>query len=300
MPGAYPTVVRRPIILLGFARSGTTMLNRVLRAHPDVAVMIEPRTIWMTGHAYRGHDALAASDLTPRIARRIDRRFAAFLEESGRTRFAEKTPSNCLRVGFVHALYPDCRMVHIVRDGRAVVRSLLQVAARSTPRTRRLKLRLRETPVRDLAAQVPLAFQQIVRTRLLGQPARFWGPRPPGWKELLALPPHLRAARQWRTCVEAALRDGRALPAENYLELRYEEFVRDPATWTRRILDFVELSPAPEALGWAQDRTDSTRGAQWKGTLTADQEREVEQEQAPLLERLGYLEPARRSPSAVS
>jgi hypothetical protein len=287
MPGPYPTVVRRPIILLGFARSGTTMLNRVLRAHPDVAIMVEPRTIWMTGNAYRGHDELGASDLTPRIARRIDGQFAAFLQERGRSRFAEKTPSNCLRVPFIYALYPDCRIVHILRDGRAVVRSLLQVKA--APRRRRLALRLRETPVRDLAAQLPLAFQQIVRAKLFGRPPRFWGPRPPGWKQMRSLPAHVRAARQWRLCVESALRHGRTLPAENYMELRYEEFVVDPLSWTRRILDFAELSKAEEAVGWARREIDPSRGEQWKGTLTPEQEREVEAEEAPLLEELGYL-----------
>ena len=84
----------------------------------------------MYRHAYRSHHELSAEDLTPAIARYIDRRFGRFLERSGRSRFAEKTPSNCLRIPFIHALYPDCRIINIIRDGREVVASTLKMQAR--------------------------------------------------------------------------------------------------------------------------------------------------------------------------
>ncbi len=284
----FDTAIYKPIIILGFARSGTTMLDRLLRAHPQVAIMAEPRTIWMTGNAYRGHDELGADDLTPRIARRIDRKFVSHLRKQGRERFAEKTPSNCLRVPFIHALYPDCRIVHIVRDGRPVVRSLLQ-ETHNAPQAKRLLQRLKETPPLDLGAQIPLVVQQLVRTKLLRRPAAFWGPRPSGWQKLLELPPHIRAARQWRLCLEASLRDGRALPRENYMELRYEDFVKEPLLWTSRILDFAELPRAESVLAWATRETDSRRGERWLGTLTRDQEQELEQELIRPLSMLGYL-----------
>jgi hypothetical protein len=50
-------------------------------------------------------------------------------------------------------------------------------------------------------------------------------------------------AMQWRLCVEAACRYGRALPAERYLECRLESF--DDAALDR-LLAFCELEDYPE------------------------------------------------------
>lgn len=278
--------IRRPIHVLGFARSGTTMLARMFRAHPEISFMTEPRTVWSMGHAYRQDDRLRAEDASPRIARRIDRRFAAMMQERGGSRFAEKTPSNCLRVPFVHAIYPDGRFVHIVRDGRDVVRSLLLAESRP-PAQGRLWQRLRETPPGDWPAQLPILARTVWRTRVLGRPATFWGPKPHGWKQWLDLPAHERAAHQWRACVEQALADGRALPAELYLELRYEQFVADPLAWTRRIFAFVELPPSPEVEAHVKEQVRGPRTAS-DGGLGPERERAIEKIMRPTLESLGY------------
>ena len=102
------------------------MLGRIFTRHPDVAYWPEPRPVWMYRNAYREDHRLGAEDLTPSIAGHIDAKFARFLARSGRRRFAEKTPSNCLRIPFSHALYPDCRMINIIRDGRDSVASTLR------------------------------------------------------------------------------------------------------------------------------------------------------------------------------
>ncbi|MCH7799415.1 MAG: sulfotransferase [Planctomycetes bacterium] len=122
------------------------MLGRIFAQHPDVAYWPEPRPIWMYRHAYRPHHELGAEDLTPVIARHIDRSFARFLARSGRSRFAEKTPSNCLRIPFIHALYPDCRIINILRDGREVVGAAFRMQTIGAHPSR-LMARVRETPL---------------------------------------------------------------------------------------------------------------------------------------------------------
>ncbi len=131
----------KPIILLGSGRSGTTLLGQIFSHHPDVAYWVEPRPIWMYRHAYRPHHELTCEDLTPAIARHIDRSFARFLAKSGRRRFAEKTPSNGLRIPFIYALYPDCRMINIIRDGRDVPGSSRRRSGSGRPPCRRSSTR---------------------------------------------------------------------------------------------------------------------------------------------------------------
>ncbi len=279
--------IRRPIHLIGSGRSGTSLLGNTLQRHPAVAYWGEPRPVWMHGNAYRRDHVLRESDLTPSIARYIDERFADFLAESGRERFAEKTPSNCLRIGFIHALYPDCKLVHILRDGLEVVRSAVEIRERK-PNPGLLRTRLRETPIRDWPAYLPMAIRTVWRTNVLRRPARYWGAQPPGWRDWLDLPPHRIAAKQWKAMVEISLREGRRLPASNYLEVRFEEVLADPEGTLLRILDFLELAPDPVFLEFARGFIDPTIPRRNRPGLSPEQRREAIADMQPLLGELGY------------
>jgi hypothetical protein len=52
--------------------------------------------------------------------------FEAETRRSGKAAWAEKTPANVWRLGFLRALWPDCWFVHAVRDPRAVLASLMR------------------------------------------------------------------------------------------------------------------------------------------------------------------------------
>ncbi|MHC4414061.1 MAG: sulfotransferase family protein [Planctomycetota bacterium] len=275
--------------MLGSGRSGTTMLGEILSHHPDVAYWAEPRPVWMYRHAYRPHHELTAEDLTPAIAHHIDRAFARFLARSGGRRFVEKTPSNCLRIPFIYALYPDCRIINIIRDGRNVVASILAIQA-NPPRPQRLMARILETPLWEWPAYVPLFLQTAWRTAVLRKRSTYWGVRPAGWQHWIGLPPHISAARQWKRVVEISIRDGRALPAENYLELRYERLIGQPSQVVREISAFAELPESGEMIDFAADLVDPSRPGKARSVLTDQQRREVVEEMNPLLFDLGYAE----------
>ena len=281
--------ITKPIILLGSGRSGTTLLGQILMRHPEVAYWGEPRPVWMYGHAYRRHHELGAEDLTPRIARTIDRRFARFLAASGRSRFAEKTPSNCLRIPFIHALYPDCKIVNIIRDGREVAGGMLRMQ-RVGADPARVMARVFETPLWEWPAYVPMFFRTVWRTKVLGKTSTHWGVKPAGWQEWLKLPPHLSAARQWMRLVETSIRHGRALPTENYLELRYERLIREPAESVAEIIEFAELPAREELIDYALSEIDPSRAAKTILNLSEQQRHEAEAEMSPLLRELGYLD----------
>lgn len=281
--------IREPIIILGSPRSGTTMLGNLLASHPDVAYWEEPRPIWSQGHAWRDDDRLVAADLTPDIARRIDHRFSRFLADSGKSRFAEKTPGNTLRLPFIQALYPDAKIIHLMRDGRAVVASMLRLLEKP-PDGSRILARLRETPPRDLPALAPLFFRDVVAPRLTGRSRKtWWGPRPPGWREWRDLPVPTRLARQWLELVTPARRELREhFPADQWIELRYEDFIADPEIWLTKIGQTVGVRIDETFLGEVIPGIDGDPG---KIDLSPDARSAVESVAGDLLRELGYLAP---------
>lgn len=283
-----PRRIREPILIVGCPRSGTTMLGNLLAKHPDVAYWEEPRTVWSRGNAWQSDDRLLAEHLNPAIAGHIDRRFHRFQKQSGKSRFAEKTPSNTLRLPFIHALYPDSRIIHIVRDGRAVVNSMLKMLA-TPPRRGRILARLRETHWRDLPALLPLAGRELTRLRSADRRRSFWGPRPPGWEQWLDLPAPLMLTRQWGAMVKTARSDLQLFPEDQRLEVRYEDLLADPIRWLDEIRQLTDLPPTSEAFGAAAVASISKNPAQrWRQQLDPETVHVIEEEAGGILAQLGY------------
>jgi uncharacterized protein (DUF849 family) len=142
---------RRPVpFVVGVARSGTTLLRLQLDAHPELAMPPEtglglvaerlqrpgttPRDvadalIGLHPFADLGFapDELRAlvADVRPWTAadgvRAVYRRYA---ERHGKARWGDKTPIHCLLMPELHALLPEARFVHLIRDPRGVAESL--------------------------------------------------------------------------------------------------------------------------------------------------------------------------------
>lgn len=280
-------LLRRPVIVLGAPRSGTTLLGYLLARHPTLAYLDEPRLVWRYGND-RKSDILKRRDARPEVKAYIRGTFARRVRQAGRSRLLEKTPTNALRMEFVDEVFPDCRFVHILRDG---VQSVLSTR-RHWQKTSKsvssvfIRRRLREVQLR----QIPYYAGEFLR-RLL---ARFgprlakpvvWGPRLPGMDELVRDLDLLEVcALQWRWCVELACSVGRALPPDRYLEIRLEEF--DEAA-LGRILDFCELPPSDEVLQGFRQRFDR---AQTTSRANDGEPEEIEQIRrwiGPTLEWLG-------------
>jgi hypothetical protein len=56
----------------------------------------------------------------------IGKLFDRKASDAGMNAWVEKTPTNLIRIDFLHELYPDSHFIHIKRDPRAVVYSLLR------------------------------------------------------------------------------------------------------------------------------------------------------------------------------
>jgi len=279
--------VQAPIILVGSPRSGTTLLGQLFAAHPEVAYWEEPRPIWSIGNAYRQDDVLTAEDLTPGIARAIDQRFHRFLSQSGRSRFAEKTPSNMLRLRFIHALYPDCRIIHIYRDGRSVVSSSLRMLEKPPDRGRILA-RLQETPLRSWPAMGSMFLRDVLLPKLRGGRKSYWGPKPPGWEAWTELSPAAMMARQWAALMKIGRADVRSLPEDAWMELRYEDLLAQPESHLLSMLEFAGLPAATEVSELAAKNLNADRVDAWKTEADPEVIAQVEAEAGAMLQELGY------------
>ncbi|MDQ3940445.1 MAG: sulfotransferase, partial [Actinomycetota bacterium] len=145
--------------IVGEGRSGTTLLRAMLDAHPNVA--IPPESLFMTDLGARGRLTMKrtgfdsgsfvsqlsseptfprwelptqeiAQDLAHRPAKdypdAVRRIYALYARARGKPRYGDKSPMNCRQLPLIAALWPEARFVHLVRDGRDVAASYLDVA----------------------------------------------------------------------------------------------------------------------------------------------------------------------------
>ncbi len=263
------------------------MLGGFFARHPDVAYYDEPRHLWTWQNAYNDDDVLTESDATEEIASHLRSEFGAFVREQGRRRLCEKTPSNCMRLRFVHAVFPDARIIHIIRDGRAVVRSTDEILQQGMP-VQRIVQRALQTPVREWPAYASRAVG-AVSGKLRKQPMAYWGPRPPGWADWPGnFPPIVIAAKQWVGTVEAARADSASIPSEQLLEIRYEHLMADPATRFAELCEFARVPRDDSTIQHVRETVDPSRQQKWRDAFDDQTLEQIRPVLEPTLTTLGY------------
>lgn len=127
-----------PIFIGGVPRSGTTLLRIMLDSHPNIYCGPELRAtasimqLWQDTCATRGQDMEQYYHYSPKdLKNSFKKLYLSFLEnalhKSGKRRIAEKTPSNLLHFRALHEMFPKSPLIHIIRDSRDVICSLLEM-----------------------------------------------------------------------------------------------------------------------------------------------------------------------------
>lgn len=119
----------RHVFLLGFPRSGTTLLEMVLEGHPDV-VSLEEKDSMIEGvreFMRDPHSLDRLASATPATLEALRRAYwqriaDAGLDVSGKT-FLDKYPLNTLKLPLIARLFPDAWILLACRDPRDVVLS---------------------------------------------------------------------------------------------------------------------------------------------------------------------------------
>lgn len=281
--------LRRPIVVLGAARSGTKMLRDALASHPGLtAVPYDINYVWKFDNYAVPHDELSAAHVTQRSARFIRRYLSGWLTRPDQ-RLVEKTVGNTLRVEFVHRVLPDCRFVHLLRDGRDVAVSARRMWL-APLEWRRLLAKARRFPLRAVP-RYGLSYLGGYAGRRLrgGGSVHTWGPRFAGIEEAVRSHPLIEVCGlQWRHSVEAARKAMAALPPGSVITVAYERFATQPQQELERILEFLGLEMAEESGRHVRQVIRNPGGGAWRNELTAEELAGLVGRIGSLLAELGY------------
>jgi len=277
------------VFIVGCARSGTTLLQRIVDAHPQIAVT--PELHWVT-HYFRDRKKWLAPtgrvtaeqvesmientkrfsqlEFTPEEFRGLlpggepvpyvtflNGIFALYRQHSGKPLVGNKTPAYVRRLPIFHQIWPEAKFVHIIRDGRDVCLSVLNWyhADRTAGRY--------STWAEDRASTTALWWERKVRLGRQG---------------------------------------GRSLPPHLYYEISYERLVHKPAEECAKLCAFLGVPYEEKMLRFHEGRTKSKPGLdakkawlpitpglrEWRTQMPADDQQRFEAAAGDLLDELGY------------
>ncbi|KAL9190319.1 hypothetical protein ACHAXT_007530 [Thalassiosira profunda] len=142
-PEGIGSKTRTPIFIIGFVRSGSTLLERILDAHPLIVGTGEDSVFNGRLDTIRNEIVSASMAGDPRVLHQTVKKLADDVvadmksrwevidanmhnedEEGGQskddqpdpTRFADKMLTNYMNVGFIHLLFPNALILHVARE----------------------------------------------------------------------------------------------------------------------------------------------------------------------------------------
>lgn len=204
-------------------------------------------------------DYLLGARATEKERTEVHRVIGKVLRYQGKGRFAAKLTGPA-RIGYLRSIFDDALFINIVRDGRAVVHSLMNVDF--------WKQTFRLT---EPAWSGGLTKEALER-----------------WHQLDRSPLAL-AALEWRAVLETTWRESADLSPRRYLEIRYEDFLATPGSTLERLCDFCGLPSSPEVERFLAQRVRlKNMNYQFRERFTPEELAMLEEIMGDLLIQLGY------------
>ncbi|MCU1594802.1 MAG: sulfotransferase family protein [Frankiales bacterium] len=139
MPEQESPFKDRLVLVVGAPRSGTTWVQRAIAAHPDVLAIASETHLFssaisvlrdqaqggVVGSPATGTWFMPEQDFNRAARAFCDAALAGYVSRTqpDALRVIERSPTHVWHLGLIARLYPDAWVVHVVRDGRDVVRS---------------------------------------------------------------------------------------------------------------------------------------------------------------------------------
>jgi len=217
---------KRPIFIVAAPRSGSTLLFETL-AKASALVTVGGEAHWLLESLPQlwpwadgvGSNRLGSRHLTPAVKAHVLSQLAANLQQAdgaypneNPVRLLEKTPKNALRIPFFNALFPDALFIHLWRDPRENISSIID-AWRSGG--------------------------WVTYPELPGWDGPWSMLLPPEWRTMRGHPVEEIGAFQWSSTNRIISNDLAALPRDRWMKLSHASFLDQPLESIRRICDFA-------------------------------------------------------------
>lgn len=242
----------RPVFILSAPRSGSSYFYEVVRRMKSVfSYAYENDPIWHHFFPYRRLDCptdyIAKSELTPEKIRQV--KLAFFLKYLNRPNYlnrsdlfkkvlldglllqkpihyVEKTVANCFHLDILQEIFPDALFIHLVRDGRDCVSSMIEGWNSG------------QFSKRKLPYDGPMEI------------SHWCYPIPPNWETVISKPLEEICAWSWLQHNEYVLKKIHTDQsfASRCLQLKFEDFLADPMHQTKSIATFLQLEISQETL----------------------------------------------------
>lgn len=220
---------RRPILIVGMPRSGTTTLFHFLQTSPQLGSLgHEGHDAWRMFHhpRYSGWDS---DHVGPGEVRPLERRFinSYFYAHFGEQRFVEKSANNCLRIPYLLDLFPDAAFVVMKRNPCNVINSIINGWRHPKGRFRAYYVP-EDLNIPDYEPRRRWCFSLIE-----------------GWRDYTEAPIPEIALAQWRQYVQG-VDDGRSLvPRDQWTEIYFEHFLDAPHDLAEGLCENLDLEMEP-------------------------------------------------------
>ena len=250
---------REKFFIFGHARSGTTLLMRLVRLHPEVhcnyqahfftrqpllqSLVDTPEAAeWLGRKSNRWNQGRDLSPLVLRAAADIIMERDAARER--KRIVGDKSPSSTIHgqaVRDMHAIYPDAKLVYIVRDGRDVLiserfRNLVEESRFLRAEDKRIIEGLRKDPTQFTNGTRSLFTEPVIR----------------------------RVAAGWVRNVHETEEQGRRLFDGNYYSLRYEDLLARPFEEMQKLWEFLGVYVEPSLEKAVLEERSSNPDEEWQ------------------------------------